>query len=96
MKLSKLLERVTILVKKGVEELAAKINVLIQADILQLSSYSWRIWCSSNNQLIFLQSNGGTGSLRAIFEICLKRGLAVPEKPLYICVRWLRRGCGEA
>jgi len=29
MELSKLLERVTILVKEGVEELAAKINVLI-------------------------------------------------------------------
>jgi len=30
MELSKLLERVTILVKEGIEELAAKINVLIQ------------------------------------------------------------------
>jgi len=39
MELSKLVERVTILVKESVEELAAKINVLIQADISQLSSY---------------------------------------------------------
>jgi len=41
--LSELLERIIILVKEGIEELAAKINVLSQVDILQLgliSSYS--------------------------------------------------------
>ena len=69
MELSKLLERVIILVKEGVEEPAAKINVLMQADISQLSSYSWKIWCLSNNWLICLQSDGGVGSLRVIFEV---------------------------
>jgi len=41
--LSELLERIIILVKEGIEELAAKINILSQVDILQLgliSSYS--------------------------------------------------------
>ena len=41
--LSELLERIIILVKEGIEELVAKINVLSQVDILQLgliSSYS--------------------------------------------------------
>jgi len=89
MELSKLVERVTILVKEGVEELAAKINVLIQADISQLSSYSWKIWCSSNNQLICLQSDRGVGSLRVIFKAWM-------SGTFYICVRQLRRGCGEA
>ena len=69
MELSKLLERVIILVKEGVEEPAAKINVLMQADISQLNSYSWKIWCLSNNRLICLQSDGGVGSLRVIFEV---------------------------
>ena len=56
-----------------------------------MDSYSWQIWCSSNNQLdgkffwsvslICLQSDGDAGRiLRAIFEICLKRGWAVPAK----------------
>ena len=67
MELSKLLERVIILVKEGVEELAAKINVLMQVDISQLSLYLWKIQCLSNNQLICLQSDGGVGSLRVIF-----------------------------
>jgi len=34
------LERIIILVKEGIEELAAKINVLSQVDILQLSLIS--------------------------------------------------------
>jgi len=38
--LSELLERIIILVKEGIEELAAKINVLSQVDILQLSLIS--------------------------------------------------------
>jgi len=63
MELSKLLERVA---KEDVEELAE--NVLIKANISQLSSYSWKIWCLSNNQLICLQSNHGIGSLRVTFE----------------------------
>ena len=69
MELSKLLERVIILVKEGVEELAAKINVLMQVDISQLSLYLWKIQCLSNNQLICLQSDGGVGSLRVIFAV---------------------------
>jgi len=89
MELSKLVERVTILVKKGVEELAAKINVLIQVDISQLSSYSWKIWCLSNNQLICLQSDCGVSSLRVIFKVWM-------GGTFYICVRQLKRECGEA
>ena len=42
-KLSKLLERITILVKEIVEEPTTKINILIQVDISQLSLYSWKI-----------------------------------------------------
>ena len=63
MELSKLLERMA---KEDVEELAE--NVLIKADISQLSSYSWKIWCLSKNQLICLQSDHGVGSLRVTFE----------------------------
>jgi len=42
-KLSKLLERIIILVKEIVEEPTTKINILIQVDISQLSLYSWKI-----------------------------------------------------
>ncbi|KAG5219829.1 DEIH-box ATPase [Salix suchowensis] len=60
MELGKLLERVPVPVKEGVEEPAAKINVLLQAYISGLKL---------------------DGSIiRAMFEICLKRGWAIPAK----------------
>jgi pre-mRNA-splicing helicase BRR2 len=89
--LAKLLERVPIPVKESVEEPAAKINVLLQAYISQLklegfvlvadmvfvqqSAGRWVVMSTFNISYLFFPS-----ILRAMFEICLKRGWAVPAK----------------
>ncbi|KAL1719126.1 Sec63 Brl domain-containing protein [Schizophyllum commune] len=65
--LAKLLERVPIPVKESVEEPAAKINVLLQAYISRL-------------KLDGMLHPAFEDILRAMFEICLKRGWAVPAK----------------
>ncbi|KAG7448800.1 Sec63-domain-containing protein [Guyanagaster necrorhizus] len=73
--LGKLLERVPIPVKETVEEPAAKINVLLQAYISQLKLDGFVLVAD----MVFVQQSAGR-ILRAIFEICLKRGWAVPAK----------------
>ncbi|KAK0192909.1 putative RNA helicase [Armillaria mellea] len=75
MELTKLLERVPIPVKETVEEPAAKINVLLQAYISQLKLDGFVLVAD----MVFVQQSAGR-ILRAIFEICLKRGWAVPAK----------------
>ncbi|KAK7461038.1 Pre-mRNA-splicing helicase BRR2 [Stygiomarasmius scandens] len=75
LELSKLLERVPIPVKEGVEEPAAKINVLLQAYISQLKLDGFVLVAD----MVFVQQSAGR-ILRAMFEICLKRGWAVPAK----------------
>ncbi|KAK7020512.1 putative ATP dependent RNA helicase [Favolaschia claudopus] len=73
--LATLLEKVPIPVKEGVEEPAAKINVLLQAYISQLKLNGFVLVAD----MVFVQQSAGR-ILRAMFEICLKRGWAVPAK----------------
>ncbi|KAG6857079.1 hypothetical protein H0H87_009640 [Tephrocybe sp. NHM501043] len=75
LELAKLLERVPIPVKESVEEPAAKINVLLQAYISQLKLDGFVLLAD----MVFVQQSAGR-ILRAMFEICLKRGWAVPAK----------------
>ncbi|KNZ72229.1 U5 small nuclear ribonucleoprotein 200 kDa helicase [Termitomyces sp. J132] len=75
MELAKLIERVPIPVKESVEEPAAKINVLLQAYISRLKLDGFVLLAD----MVFIQQSAGR-ILRAIFEICLKRGWAVPAK----------------
>ncbi|KAF8970308.1 Sec63-domain-containing protein [Flammula alnicola] len=75
LELARLLERVPIPVKETVEEPAAKINVLLQAYISQLKLDGFVLIAD----MVFVQQSAGR-ILRAIFEICLKRGWAVPAK----------------
>ncbi|KAG1902400.1 DNA polymerase theta/eta [Suillus fuscotomentosus] len=74
LELGKLLERVPIPVKEGIDEPAAKINVLLQAYISQLKLDV----CVVSSQ--FTQAHTCYSILRAMFEICLKRGWAVPAR----------------
>ncbi|KAJ8080649.1 Pre-mRNA-splicing helicase BRR2 [Marasmius tenuissimus] len=73
--LARLLERVPIPVKESVEEPAAKINVLLQAYISQLKLDGFVLLAD----MVFVQQSAGR-IIRAMFEICLKRGWAVPAK----------------
>ncbi|KAG7088489.1 hypothetical protein E1B28_012477 [Marasmius oreades] len=75
LELAKLLERVPIPVKESVEEPAAKINVLLQAYISQLKLDGFVLLAD----MVFVQQSAGR-IIRAVFEICLKRGWAVPAK----------------
>ncbi|KAH0831089.1 hypothetical protein J3R83DRAFT_13650 [Lanmaoa asiatica] len=71
----KLLERVPIPIKESIDEPAAKINVLLQAYISQLKLNGFALVAD----IVFVQQSAGR-ILRAIFEICLKRGWAVPAR----------------
>ena len=79
--LAKLLDRVPIPVKEKVEEGAAKINVLLQAYISQLKLDGFALV----SDMVFVTASAGR-ILRAIFEICLKRGWAsLMYKALELC-----------
>ncbi|KAJ2934391.1 hypothetical protein H1R20_g2701, partial [Candolleomyces eurysporus] len=73
--LARLLERVPIPVKESVDEPAAKINVLLQAYISGLKLDGFVLVAD----MVYVTQSAGR-ILRAIFEICLKRGWAVPAK----------------
>ncbi|KAG8936165.1 DEIH-box ATPase [Tulasnella sp. 418] len=73
LELSKLLERVPIPVKEGVEEPPSKINVLLQAYISGLKLDGFALVAD----MVYVQQSAGR-ILRAMFEICLKRGWAIP------------------
>ncbi|KIJ15196.1 hypothetical protein PAXINDRAFT_169339 [Paxillus involutus ATCC 200175] len=91
LELAKLLERVPIPVKEGVDEPAAKINVLLQAYISQLKLEGFALVAD----MVFVQQSAGR-ILRAIFEICLKRGWAVPARAcLALCKMVERRMWGS-
>ena len=75
LELSKLMERVPIPVKESVEDPAAKINVLLQAFISQLKLEGFALVAD----MVYVQQSAGR-IIRAMFEICLKRGWAVPAK----------------
>jgi pre-mRNA-splicing helicase BRR2 len=73
--LAKLLERVPIPVKETVDEPAAKINVLLQAYVSNLSLSGFVLLAD----MVYITQSAGR-ILRAIWEICLKKGWAVPAK----------------
>ncbi|KAK1926565.1 putative Pre-mRNA splicing factor [Papiliotrema laurentii] len=75
LELAKLLERVPIPVKEGVDEPVAKVNVLLQAYISQLKLSGFDIV----TDMVFIQQSAGR-ILRAMFEICLKKGWAGPMR----------------
>ncbi|KAG0180469.1 DEIH-box ATPase [Apophysomyces sp. BC1034] len=81
MELSKLLERVPVPVKESIEEPTAKINVLLQAYISQLRLDGFALV----SDMVYVTQSAGR-ILRAIFEICLKRGWAqLTQKALDLC-----------
>ncbi|KAJ5026530.1 Sec63 Brl domain-containing protein [Bipolaris maydis] len=69
LELAKLLGKVPIPVKEGVEEPQAKINVLLQAYISRLKLEGLALMAD----LVYVTQSAGR-ILRAIFEICLKKG----------------------
>ncbi|KAF8328166.1 Sec63-domain-containing protein [Cantharellus anzutake] len=75
LELSKLLERVPIPVKESVDEPPAKINVLLQAYISGLKLEGFALVAD----MVYVQQSAGR-ILRAMFEICLKRGWAIPTR----------------
>ncbi|ODN91338.1 pre-mRNA-splicing helicase BRR2 [Cryptococcus wingfieldii CBS 7118] len=75
LELAKLLERVPIPIKEGVEEPVAKVNMLLQAYISQLKLTGFDIV----TDMVFIQQSAGR-ILRAMFEICLKKGWAAPTR----------------
>ena len=81
LELAKLLGRVPIPVKESVEEPQAKINVLLQAFISRLKLEGLALMAD----LVYVTQSAGR-ILRAIFEICLKKGWAsVAKTALDLC-----------
>ncbi|KAK3068006.1 hypothetical protein LTS18_000846, partial [Coniosporium uncinatum] len=75
LELAKMLGRVPIPVKEGVEEPHCKINVLLQAYISRLKLEGLALMAD----LVYVTQSAGR-ILRAIFEICLKKGWAQVAK----------------
>ncbi|KAF8132804.1 Sec63 Brl domain-containing protein [Boletus edulis] len=91
LELAKLLERVPIPVKESIDEPAAKINVPLQAYISQLKLEGFALVAD----MVFVQQSAGP-ILRAMFEICLKRGWAMPARAcLALCKMVERRMWGS-
>lgn len=85
--LLKLLDRVPIPVKESVEEPAAKINVLLQAYISNLRLDGFALV----SDMVYVTASAGR-ILRAVFEICLKRGwAALTHQALDLCKMVERR-----
>lgn len=81
LELAKLLQKVPIPVKEGVEEAQAKINVLLQAYISRLKLEGLALMAD----LVYVTQSAGR-ILRAIFEICLKKGWSqVAKLALDLC-----------
>ena len=81
LELMKMLERVPIPVKESIEEPTAKINVLLQSYISQLKLEGFALMAD----MVFVTQSAGR-ILRAIFEICLRRGWAqLARKSLDLC-----------
>jgi pre-mRNA-splicing helicase BRR2 len=81
LELAKLLGRVPIPVKEGIDEPHAKINVLLQAYISRLKLEGLALMAD----LVYVTQSAGR-ILRAIFEICLKKGWAsVAKTALDLC-----------
>ena len=73
--LRKVLERVPVPVKEGVEEPTAKVNALLQAYISRLPLDGYAL----NADMVYIRGSAGR-LVRAMFEICLKRGWAALAK----------------
>ncbi|KAJ3311396.1 DEIH-box ATPase [Blyttiomyces sp. JEL0837] len=87
LELAKILERVPIPVKESIEEPQAKTNVLLQAYISQLKLDGFALMAD----MVYVTQSAGR-ILRAIFEICLKRGWAqLSRKALDLCKMVERR-----
>ncbi|CAG8776008.1 1910_t:CDS:1, partial [Acaulospora morrowiae] len=81
LELSKLLERVPVPVKEGIEESTSKINVLLQSYISQLKLEGFALV----SDMVYV-TQSASRILRAIFEICLKRGWAqLSRRALDLC-----------
>lgn len=81
MELQKLLERVPVPVKETLDEPTAKINVLLQSYISQLKLEGFALV----SDMVYVTQSAGR-ILRAIFEICLKRGWAqLTKTALNLC-----------
>ena len=81
LELAKLLNRVPIPVKESIEEPHAKINVLLQAFISRLKLEGLALMAD----LVYVTQSAGR-ILRAIFEICLKKGWSsVARTALDLC-----------
>ncbi|KAL9632039.1 MAG: hypothetical protein Q9164_005558, partial [Protoblastenia rupestris] len=81
LELAKLLGRVPIPVKESIEEPQAKINVLLQAFISRLKLEGLALMAD----LVYVTQSAGR-ILRAIFEICLKKGWSsVAKTALDLC-----------
>ncbi|KAF8320257.1 Sec63-domain-containing protein [Clavulina sp. PMI_390] len=81
LELTKLLERVPIPIKESVDEPPAKINALLQAYISGLKLDGFALVAD----MVYVQQSAGR-ILRAMFEICLKRGWALPTRAaLEVC-----------
>lgn len=87
MELQKLLERVPIPIKEGVEESPAKINVLLQSYISRLTMEGFALV----SDMVYITQSAGR-LMRAIFEICLKRGWSyITKVALEMCKMVERR-----
>jgi pre-mRNA-splicing helicase BRR2 len=87
LELSKLLERVPIPVKEGIEEPSAKVNVLLQAYISQLKLEGFALVAD----MVYVTQSAGR-LLRAIYEIVLHRSWAqLTDRTLSLCKMVNRR-----
>ena len=81
LELSKLLECVPVPIKEGIEKLTSKINVLLQAYISQLKLEGFALV----SDMVYV-TQSASRILRAMFEICLKRGWSqLSRRALDLC-----------
>ena len=81
LELKRLIERVPVPVKEGVEEASAKVNVLLQTYISRLSLKGFALVCD----MVYVHQSAGR-IMRALFEICLRRGWAqLARRTLDLC-----------
>ncbi|XP_065353810.1 U5 small nuclear ribonucleoprotein 200 kDa helicase [Cloeon dipterum] len=81
LELQKLIERVPIPIKEGIEEPSAKVNVLLQAYISQLKLEGFALM----SDMVYI-TQSASRLMRAIFEIVMFRGWAqLADKTLSLC-----------
>ena len=81
LELAKLLDKVPIPVKENMEEPSAKVNVLLQTFISRLKLEGFALVAD----MVYITQSAGR-IMRALFEICLKRGWAsAAERALTFC-----------